>query len=61
MPMFDFTCATCGRSFEDIVAANALPACPACGSAETRKQPSGFAVGRASGAAPKSAPSPGGG
>jgi len=61
MPMFDFTCDSCGRSFEDIVAANALPACPSCGSAETRKRPSGFAVGRAGGGARKPAPAPGGG
>jgi putative FmdB family regulatory protein len=60
MPMFDFTCDSCGRSFEDLVAANALPACPACGSPETRKRPSGFAVGR-NGATRQAAPAPGGG
>ncbi|MFN2442907.1 MAG: zinc ribbon domain-containing protein [Thermoanaerobaculia bacterium] len=61
MPTFDFTCDSCGRCFEDIVPASAVPACPTCGSAETRKRPSGFAVGRSGGGGRKPSPAPGGG
>ncbi|HSN67794.1 MAG TPA: zinc ribbon domain-containing protein [Thermoanaerobaculia bacterium] len=61
MPMFDFSCTDCGLDFEDLVPSGALAACPSCGSAKTRKKPSGPAV--RGGRAAKSSPSvaPGGG
>jgi len=31
MPLYEFECAACGRRFEELAAANAEPACPACG------------------------------
>ena len=39
MPLFDFRCAACGKTFEERVAfgAKATPACPACGSRTTEK------------------------
>ncbi|HEY0788404.1 MAG TPA: FmdB family zinc ribbon protein [Thermoanaerobaculia bacterium] len=60
--MFDFSCGRCGAEFEDLVRADALPSCPACGSDETRKKPSGPAV-RAGARASSSRPAfaPGGG
>ncbi|MEY2751440.1 MAG: hypothetical protein RLZZ550_1411 [Verrucomicrobiota bacterium] len=39
MPLFDFTCADCGRSFELLLrAAEERPACPHCASARVEKQ-----------------------
>lgn len=39
MPMYEFTCAVCGKTFEDICAADApAPVCPFCGSADTRRE-----------------------
>jgi putative FmdB family regulatory protein len=32
MPLFDFECAACGTSFEELATAGSTPACPACGS-----------------------------
>lgn len=38
MPIFEFVCASCGKSFEEIIAANAkFPPCPACGSTSVEK------------------------
>lgn len=60
MPLFDFHCADCDATFEELVRQGAdAPACPGCGSASTRKLPSAFAVG--GGAAPRATFSPGGG
>ena len=61
MPMFDFTCSACGLEFEDLIAADVLAVCPSCGSAETRKKPSGPAVRGGRPAASRPAYSPGGG
>jgi putative FmdB family regulatory protein len=61
MPMFDFLCGACGREFEDLVAPDALPSCPACGSEATRKLPSGPSVRGSRPAASRPAFPPGGG
>jgi len=38
MPLYDYTCETCGKSFETRHGFNdAAPNCPYCGSAQTRK------------------------
>ncbi len=38
MPIYEFECEECGARFEELVAAGATaPACPACGSARTRR------------------------
>ncbi len=39
MPMFEFECAKCGESFEELMGVDqeTAPACPSCGAAETRK------------------------
>jgi putative FmdB family regulatory protein len=37
MPLYDFECDACGERFEELTAADARPACPACGSADTRR------------------------
>jgi putative FmdB family regulatory protein len=39
MPLFDFTCADCGRSFELLLrSSEERPACPHCASARVEKQ-----------------------
>lgn len=38
MPLYEFHCAGCGASFDEICAPDAeAPACPACGSAATER------------------------
>ena len=37
MPIYEYTCTKCGKDFEELVFGDALPACPHCGAAETRK------------------------
>jgi putative FmdB family regulatory protein len=37
MPMFDYRCPSCVRSFELLVRGSALPACPVCGSTALEK------------------------
>jgi putative FmdB family regulatory protein len=44
MPIYEFECESCGRRFEELVAAGAeSAACPACGSSRSRRLMSGFA------------------
>lgn len=39
MPMYEFVCAGCGASFEDICAADApAPRCPSCGANNTERK-----------------------
>ena len=38
MPLYDFSCETCGAEFEELVAAGATPACPACGEKKVRRR-----------------------
>jgi len=44
MPLFDFTCRTCGRQFEALVRAGHPPACPACGGVDLQQELPTFAV-----------------
>jgi putative FmdB family regulatory protein len=37
MPIYEFECGDCGARFEELVAAGAATACPACGSERTRR------------------------
>ena len=40
MPMYDYVCAACGATFEELCRGGetASPACPVCGGTETRRQ-----------------------
>lgn len=47
MPMYEYLCPTCGKSFEKllpIAQADARHVCPACGGQETQRKLSTFAV-----------------
>ena len=44
MPLFDFTCRTCGRQFEALVRAGHPPACPDCGGVDLQQELPTFAV-----------------
>jgi len=54
MPIYEFRCEQCGCCFEELIAAEAAPACPRCGSARVcrllsnvapaSRQPRGAAV-----------------
>ena len=38
MPIYEFECEACGSRFEELVSSDTrMPACPACGSKETRR------------------------
>jgi putative FmdB family regulatory protein len=37
MPVFDFSCRTCGHAFEQLVRASDVPTCPACAGVEVEK------------------------
>lgn len=38
MPIFDFTCKECGKTFEKLVRSSDIPPeCPSCGSRDTTK------------------------
>lgn len=39
MPLYEFVCAACGETFEEICAVNAAPpSCPACGAQKASRQ-----------------------
>lgn len=47
MPMYQYTCQTCGQGFEKqlrMSESSATQSCPACGSRETRKRLGAIAV-----------------
>jgi putative FmdB family regulatory protein len=48
MPLFEFSCAECGRRFETLMREGVIPACPSCRSERVEKQLSAFAVGASS-------------
>ncbi len=50
MPIFEYSCSSCGHHFEKLQKAGTEPEtkCPACGSAEVRKEISTFSGGSAS-------------
>jgi len=53
MPLFEFRCRACGRTFEEILTLAELeaepPACPACGAPDARREFSTFATGSGGG------------
>ena len=57
MPLFEYTCADCGKAFEVFMREGVTPVCPSCRSERVEKQLSAFAVGAVSG---KPAPMPAG-
>lgn len=57
MPLYEYLCPSCERSFEALVSGERPDVkCPTCGSGRVVKQFSAFAVGAASSPAPKAAP-----
>ena len=58
MPIYEYTCTSCNKRFDQLVrsmSAEARPACPECGSAETAKALSVFAVATEAGGKSSSA------
>lgn len=56
MPLYEYECGDCGERFEALVSASTKDearACPECGSEETTRVPSTFAVGAASNSQPE--------
>lgn len=47
MPLYDFTCLACDRTFEALVRGADAPVCPSCGGRELRQHVSTFAVSSA--------------
>ena len=45
MPIFEYTCQSCGHHFEHLTRADREPACPACEATTLNKHLSTFAVG----------------
>lgn len=37
MPIYDYRCQECGKTFETLVRSSNVPACPECGSAHLEK------------------------
>ncbi len=48
MPIFEYTCESCGKDFEMLVRSDTIIACEACGSVRVKKKLSAFAVNRSS-------------
>ena len=44
MPLYEYTCQSCGKSFETIVKHNEKPDCEFCGSKKVERQLSSFAA-----------------
>lgn len=44
MPLYEYTCQDCGKSFELLVTASSKPVCEFCGSKKIQKQLSTFAA-----------------
>jgi putative FmdB family regulatory protein len=38
MPIFEYSCKSCGHQFETLVRSGSTPACPACASTELERQ-----------------------
>ncbi|HZW03685.1 MAG TPA: zinc ribbon domain-containing protein [Anaerolineaceae bacterium] len=60
MPLYEYRCETCGRTFEKMAAfsqADGSPECPHCHGSQTRKQISTFATRGAAAAGSASASS----
>jgi len=51
MPIYEYRCNQCGKEFEELVMnGEEHPQCPACGSKNTQRLLSGFALGGEAGA-----------
>ncbi len=64
VPLYEYQCQHCGQRFEKLVRLSELDrpiSCPHCGSEQTTRQLSTFAARTASGSAPTSSCSTGGG
>ena len=63
MPIFNFTCAKCGKSFETLLKnSSESAACPVCGSKKVKKELNRISVGRSSsGKCPNESVCPGAG
>jgi putative FmdB family regulatory protein len=44
MPLYDYTCRTCGELFEFLVLHGSTPTCPRCQGRDLERHVSGFAV-----------------
>jgi putative FmdB family regulatory protein len=44
MPIYEYTCRTCGTTFEVLVRAGDIPACPSCASQDLEKLLSSAAI-----------------
>lgn len=58
MPLYEYSCTSCGKQFEVLMREGVVPACPTCQSQSVEKQFSTYAVGAMSA---KPAPMPAGG
>lgn len=52
MPVHEYICRACSRSFDELVFDSAAPPCPTCQAADVERVLSLFAVGRGQGPAP---------
>ena len=44
MPLFDFRCKNCGKTFEALVRSGEAPACPGCHASDLERQLATFAL-----------------
>ena len=57
MPIYEYSCKSCGHQFEELVRGDEKPACPACGKKQLERQwsvPAAHAANNASGCPAKS-------
>ena len=55
MPIYEYTCRSCGHEFEDLVRGDEKPSCPSCGKARLAKRfsvPAAHTVGSSQPACP---------
>jgi putative FmdB family regulatory protein len=38
MPIYEYTCKSCGREFEELIRGEEQPACPSCGRGSVERQ-----------------------
>ncbi len=59
MPLFEFTCRTCGTDFEELIFGDERATCPNCQTKKVEKRLSVPAPGRVGASLPVCAPQPG--